>query len=229
MTPTKLDMPRNTILQLSLLSGLDDSDLDVLLPGIREFKAEPNEMLFQSGEHLHGIYVLKTGEVKLFLPTTKGTDKIVGMIHEGNSFGEASVFNEMPCPVSAQTTKESTILIINKKVLLEELDRNPLFARRVISNMALRMHDMMLEIESCMQTSSIQKVMCYLSQQISNAKTSPIEFKLDSSKQVLASRLNLAPETLSRVLHHLSETGLIEMEGRLIRIKDIQRIRQHQS
>lgn len=43
--------------------------------------------------------------------------------------------------------------------------------------------------------------------------------------QVLASRLNLTPETLSRVFHGLVETGVITLHGKLIRIVDLQRMR----
>lgn len=44
---------------------------------------------------------------------------------------------------------------------------------------------------------------------------------LPTSKQVIASRLNLTPETLSRIFHQLSETGLITVQGKHITLHDI--------
>jgi CRP/FNR family transcriptional regulator, dissimilatory nitrate respiration regulator len=52
-----------------------------------------------------------------------------------------------------------------------------------------------------------------------------VEIKLPTSKHVLASRLNLTPETFSRILHELSSSGLIEVQGRNITVPDLRRLR----
>ncbi|MFO1371539.1 MAG: helix-turn-helix domain-containing protein, partial [Candidatus Competibacteraceae bacterium] len=54
----------------------------------------------------------------------------------------------------------------------------------------------------------------------------PVEFELPASKHIIASRLNLTPETLSRILHSLSESGLIAVKGRRIAVLDMARLRQ---
>jgi CRP-like cAMP-binding protein len=43
---------------------------------------------------------------------------------------------------------------------------------------------------------------------------------------VLASRLNLTPETLSRVLHELIEGGLIAVQGKQITIHRLRQLRE---
>jgi Mn-dependent DtxR family transcriptional regulator len=47
---------------------------------------------------------------------------------------------------------------------------------------------------------------------------------LPATKQVLASRLNLTPETFSRVLRGLSADGLITVDGRRITLHDVPRL-----
>ncbi len=49
--------------------------------------------------------------------------------------------------------------------------------------------------------------------------------KLPASKVTIASRLNLTPEHFSRILHDLSATGLIEVDGKSIHVPDLQRLR----
>jgi CRP-like cAMP-binding protein len=71
-------------------------------------------------------------------------------------------------------------------------------------------------------------VVCFLSQQAPAQSPPEYEVKLDTNKQTLASKLNLAPETFSRALHHLISAGLIEVRGRTILIKDIQRLKSFQ-
>ena len=55
------------------------------------------------------------------------------------------------------------------------------------------------------------------------------EIALPASKNVIASRLNLTPETLSRILHALTERGLIDVHGRIIVAQDIERLRNFES
>ena len=48
---------------------------------------------------------------------------------------------------------------------------------------------------------------------------------LPTSKAIVASRLNLTPEHFSRILHELAAAGLIEVNGRAVRIPDLERLR----
>ena len=52
-----------------------------------------------------------------------------------------------------------------------------------------------------------------------------VEVSLTPGKSVIASRLNMTPEHFSRILHDLAAGGLIEVEGRLVRIRDLARLR----
>ena len=56
-------------------------------------------------------------------------------------------------------------------------------------------------------------------------RVGPVSLRLPSSKGTMASRLNLTAEHFPRVLHQLSEAGLIRIEKRVIHIPDIQRLR----
>jgi CRP-like cAMP-binding protein len=49
---------------------------------------------------------------------------------------------------------------------------------------------------------------------------------LPTSKQIIASRLNLTPETLSRVFNDLSHQRLITVHGKQITINDVKRLRE---
>jgi CRP-like cAMP-binding protein len=41
----------------------------------------------------------------------------------------------------------------------------------------------------------------------------------------VASRLNLTPQHFSRILHELSEAGLVSVDGRTIHITDVAKLR----
>ncbi len=225
MTPYTSDTIQENLHRLPLFSGLDESELRLLLPDVREYKVGPHEMLFQKGDMLRGIHMMVKGQAKLFLPSAQGTEKVIAMVNGGNAFGEAVVFLDKPVPVSAQATQNSELLIVSKDALLALVDRNPVFARKMLASISMRLHELMSDMETCTLMSSVQRVVCFLSHQTPEKTSVQYEVTLDTSKQTLASRLNLAPETFSRALSHLVTAGLIEVKGRTIRILDAQRLK----
>jgi CRP-like cAMP-binding protein len=52
-----------------------------------------------------------------------------------------------------------------------------------------------------------------------------VSIRLPTSKGTIASRLNLTQEHFSRILSELTSAGLIQVEGRVIHIPDIGRLR----
>lgn len=228
MTPYSLESTRNVLSRLPLFCELGPGDVDLLLPGLREYRVRAHEMLFNKGDRIDGIYAVVTGQVKLFLPTPHGTEKVVGTMNPGSSFAEAVVFLDIPAPVSAQATQDGVLLVAARDTLLPVLDRDPRFARKMMASLSMKLHQLMADMETCTLMSSVQRVVCYLSHQIPEAGLPEFEVKLETSKQTLASQLNLAPETFSRALSHLVKSGLIEVHGRIIRVRDSQRLRAFQ-
>jgi CRP-like cAMP-binding protein len=55
----------------------------------------------------------------------------------------------------------------------------------------------------------------------------PYVVTLPTSKAIVASRLNVTPEHFSRILHDLVEAGLIEVDGRDMKIIDVEGLRNH--
>jgi CRP/FNR family transcriptional regulator, dissimilatory nitrate respiration regulator len=228
MTPYTPDSFREVLARLPLFSELNREEVSMLLPGVREYKASANEMLFNKGDRLDGIYVVVKGQVKLCIPSQQGVEKVIGTLNAGAAFAEAIVFLDIPCPVSAQATQDSLLLVANKKVLLDVLDCDPRFGRKMLASLSMKLHQLMADMETCTLMNSVQRVVCFLSHQAPEQAAEKYEVRLDTSKQMLASRLSLAPETLSRVLHHLVTAGLIEVQGRTLRILDAQRLKSFQ-
>lgn len=166
MTPFSTDTVQESLLRLPLFRNLSPEELELLLPGVREYKVSAHEMLFQKGDNLRGIHVVTAGQVKLFIPTTQGTEKVITTVNPGDVFGEAVVFLERPVPVSAEATQDSVVLIIGKEALLAVLDQSPLFARKMLASLSMRLHEMMSDMEACTLMGSVQRVACYLSHQI---------------------------------------------------------------
>lgn len=207
-----------------LFRGLENEDLLTLAGGTRELRVSKHEMLFQKGDVPEGVYVVVMGQVKLFIPSSQGWEKVVHMEGPGASFGEAVVFMDKPYPVSAQATQDSIILVVSREILTQAIDSSVHLCRKMLASLSVRMHELLSDIEACTLRSSAQRVICYLSQ-FAPPNARSYEISLEANKQTVAAQLNLAPETLSRVLSQLTGAGLIQVQGRSITVLDLDKLR----
>lgn len=209
-----------------LFRGLSEAELSQIAQSTREYRLQKNELLFQKGEPAQGMHLVVMGQVKLFISSPQGGEKLMHMANPGQSFGEAVTFLDRPYPVSAQATQDSLVLLIDKSRLLEAIDSSPLLARKMLASLSVRLHELLVDIESCALRTSLQKVAGYLAQEGEAFHAGQYLIPLGSSKQTLAGHLNLAPETLSRVFKQLSEQGVIEVHGRNIQVLDHARLKE---
>ncbi len=209
-----------------LFRGLSANELAQISAGSREFRVGKNEMLFHKGDAPEGMHVVVMGQIKLSLPSAQGTEKVVHMCGPGHTFGEAVVFLERPYPVNAQATADSIVLLVSRRVLVDSLDSNSMLCRKMLASLSTRLHELLGDMETCMLRGSVQRVVCFLIQSEPPGDEPGFSLSLPVSKQTIASRLNLAPETFSRVLGELSEKGLIQVRGRTITVPDRRALRE---
>jgi CRP-like cAMP-binding protein len=203
-----------------LFRGLDEAEIGLLAAATREYRVRKQEIIFQKGDIAEGMHVVIMGQIKLSLPSAQGGEKVVHMAGPGATFGEAVVFLDKPYPVNAQATQESLVLLVSKTGILDALERNPSFSRKMLASLSMRLHELIDDMETCTLRTSMQRVICFLSHQAPDNTHRAYDIQLDTSKQTIASRLNLAPETFSRVLGQLSDAGLIMVKGRNIKVLD---------
>ena len=215
---------------LPLFSELGMDDVARIAAGCREKSLVKGELLFQKGDPARGIYVVLSGQIKLAFPSRRGTEKVVDIVGPRQSFGEAPVFTERSYPVNAEALTDATVIMVSSAVLLALIDEDRAFARKMLAGLSMRLHSLLQDVEAYSLRSSMQRVVGFLLEFGTDASPAasagPIE--LPATKQVIASRLNLTPETLSRVFHALSEANLITVSGKQVTIHDMKRLRDYQ-
>lgn len=227
MHESRLDLPQ-ILSRLPLFQELAPTQIALLETACRERRLAEGEMLFQKGDPAKGFFVVVFGQIKLAFPSSHGNEKVVQIVGPRQSFGEAVMFMDRPYPVFAEGLVDSLLLHIASAPVFELLETEPLFARRMLAGLSLRLHSLVQDVETYSLRSSAQRVVGYLLQQCPENEpgAGSFDISLPTSKQVIASRLNLTPETLSRIFHDLSANGLIGVSGKQITIKDANRLRE---
>lgn len=211
---------------IPLFREMTPEEIERIAQGTRELHLARGDVLFQRGDPSVGFYVVIHGQVKLALSSPQGIEKVVELFGAGQSFGEAVMFMGKPYPVYAQTLTDTLALHINKNVVFEGIDNDPAFCRKMLAGLSIRLHRLIHYVESFSLRSSEQRVIGYLLQDLEEIEEGlDVHINLPANKNVIASNLNITPETFSRILHNLSEGGLIEVKGKDVCIKDIAKLR----
>ncbi|HEY5637996.1 MAG TPA: Crp/Fnr family transcriptional regulator [Burkholderiales bacterium] len=212
---------------LPLFSDASTEELDRIALGTLPVHAPKGEAICQRGDPCTGLHMVVFGQVKLGFTSPQGVEKVVEIVTPGQSFGEALMFLDKPYIVFAQALADSMLLHVSKQVIQEELRREPDFAMRMLSGLSRRLHGLVRDVEAYTLRSGAERVIGYLLRDAPDAEAAPgapVDITLTPGKSVIASRLNMTPEHFSRILHELSQHGLIEVNGRVIRIPDLARL-----
>jgi CRP-like cAMP-binding protein len=226
-----LDIPR-FLSVLPLFSDLNPAEIERLAKGCTLRRVERSEMVFRMGEPCESFHVVVVGQVKLFVLSPAGAEKVIELIGAGGSFAEALMFLGKPCMVNAQALSDSLLLTVQRQAVLEELERDSRFALRMLAGLSRRLHGLVQDVQAYALQNGVQRVIGYLLRDLESADGASGEVltvSLPVSKATVASRLSLTPEYFSRVLRELEDAKLIEVDRRDIRILDAKRLATYQA
>lgn len=216
------DVPR-FLSVLPLFSDIGSPELERLAKGCHLRRFERGEMVFRMGEPCDSFHVVVVGQVKLFVISPAGQEKVIELVSPGASFAEALMFLNKPCLVNAQALADTLLLTVHRQAVMEELEHDNRFALRMLAGLSRRLHGLVHDVQAYALQSGVQRVVGYLlrDQDCKDAAASEARtVSLPVSKATVASRLSLTPEYFSRVLRELETAGLIEVDKRDIRILD---------
>lgn len=210
--------------QLPLFNELEPAELEHIALSTTELHVSRGEMIFQRGDPCTGFHSVVYGRVKLGFTSPQGSEKVVEIIGPGHSFGEALMFMNKPYIVSAQALADTMLLHVSRAAVLEELERTPSFALKMLAGLSRRLHGLISDVEAYSLNSGTQRVIGYLLKE--NLQDGE-QVALHASKAVVASRLNVTPEHFSRILHDLAEQELIAVNGREITVLSVEKLRDY--
>ncbi|MBK1724074.1 cyclic nucleotide-binding domain-containing protein [Thiocystis violacea] len=201
--------------------------LRMIAGGCRERSATRDQVLCEKGQRLDGFYVLIEGRVKLAVLSSDGAERVLDIVLPGQTFAEAAAFLCEPYPLHAQALSDARLLHVRLPRVRRAMERWPEVAFRMLTLMAQCTQRLTADLEACCLHSAGQRVAGFLLREAetNRAAADQASLTLPAAKSVVASCLNVSPETFSRELHGLARRGLIEIERRQIRITSLTQLR----
>jgi CRP-like cAMP-binding protein len=218
-----------TLKQSPLFSSLSEAQLERLQPSLSARTLAQGEHLFEEGMAAESFYLLLQGRLKLFRVSAAGNEKVIEIVRQGQAFAEALMFLDRPVyPVAAQTLTEARLVVINNKGFHQLISESTETCFRVMGSLSIRLRQLLNEIDSLTLKNASLRVVSYLLYLVPEGEKGKMDITLPAAKNIIASRLSIQPETLSRILNTLCSRQLIQVEGLNICIHDIEALRAYE-
>lgn len=200
---------------LTLMEGVSRQAVRRLSEQAVLLHAKRGGALVQRGERVAGLFAIAYGSVKQRLRHPGGDELVLALLGPGDTFAEVPALLAQTARVDAVALADSMLVVINPACIATQAQSDPRLARNMTHILARRMHALIVEVERGMLP-SLQRLAVYLE---SIAEVGDVA-RLPGSKTLVASRLGIKKETLSRLLRQLTGRGLVTVGRREIRILD---------
>ena len=214
---------QNTVRRAPLLSDLPKSELQRLVEVSNVHDYPRGKMLFLRGEPASNIYLLLDGWVKVYRDTPDGEQTVIGVLKTGETVAEAAIFLGQDYPASAEVVSSSRLLEIPADFLLNLLRKDSDVAIKMLGTLSQRMRGLVLHIEQIQARSTPQRLGDFLLG-LCPENEGPAIIDLPYDKSLVAARLGMKPESLSRALAKLRNCG-VTTNGHQIELSDVVKLK----
>ncbi|WP_205320040.1 Crp/Fnr family transcriptional regulator [Notoacmeibacter marinus] len=207
----------------NLFKDMDEPVLQTLLAGSSVMDAGRGEVLFLQGDPADAFFVVLEGWIKVYRVTPGGDEAVVGIFTDGQNFAEAAAFIDGAYPASGEAVTESRIARIPARHLKKRMAENPEIGLAMLASTSRHLHLLIRQIEQLKAHTGAQRVAEFLSS-LTRVESGACMLALPYDKTLIAARLGMKPESLSRAFQRLKGQG-VEIKNNVALIDDIERLR----
>jgi len=212
--------------EFSSLKALNKEELLKVASCKTSYTIKKGEPLFEEGETINGVYCIKDGFCKLSKLSTNGKDQIVKLVKAGELLGQRSMVSDEPANLSAVALEDMEVCFIPKSEILGFFNKNNQFSLGMMKSICGDLKESDLHVVSMAQKTvknRLAETLLYL--QDTFGKNADNTLKIQLSREELAGMIGTATESCIRILSEFNKSGLIELVGKKIAIKDVNKLK----
>jgi len=121
----------------ALLEGLDNTELEKLLPMVSMVRLLKDEHVFREKGVCKGIYMIRNGRIEISKTTTDGWKQPLVILSPGNFIGEIATLEKTDHATDARAIENAELMLLPKEALEELEKKEPHIMLTIIKNIAI--------------------------------------------------------------------------------------------
>lgn len=214
--------------RVPIFAGLDDQYLRALDRRLVARRFERDQVVFEEGRPVQGLYVVARGAVRIYKSSPEGREQVLAIERAGNTVAEIPLFDGGPYPASVSAAEDSDLLFLSRPDFDALCREHPEVPVKVLAAVGKRLRQLVAVIEELSFRTVRHRLAALLVEQAcSSGKETRegTELTLSLTNQEIASRIGTVRELVSRTLGQFESSGLLQRRGRAILIADLEALK----
>ena len=212
--------------ELSSLKALNKDELLKLAECKTSYNIKKGDPIFEEGDIVNGIFCVTSGVCKLSKLSPNGKDQIIKLVKPGELLGQRSMISDEPANLSAVALEDMEVCFIPRSEVLNMFDKNNQFSMNMMKTICGDLKESsehMISISQKTVKERLAETLVYLAE--SFGKNDDGSLRIQLSREELAGMIGTATESCIRLLSDFNKIGLIELIGKKIVIKDLNKLK----
>jgi CRP-like cAMP-binding protein len=214
--------------RVPIFSSLSEKEFAFLTSHIVQKKYGASEIIFGEGDACTGLFVVQSGNVRIFKSSAGGREQVLSIDGPGGSIAELPVFDGGTYPASAQAITDSTLFFFSRQDFHALCAQHPEVALKVLRVVGGRLRRLVGIIEELSFTTVRHRLIALLvrlGKMEGTRNGDAITLTLPMNNTELAAQIGTVRELVSRNLSRLQAEGLIEVDNRTLQIPSLKRLK----
>lgn len=177
---------------------------------------QKKQILFSQGDVADSVFYIQAGRVKLSVVSQRGKEAVIALMDAGSFFGEGCLAGKLVRLTSATVVDDSTIVRIDKQVMMHVLENEPTFSSMFLEYILARNLRIQEDLVDQLFNSSekrLARVLLLLAHFGKEGKPEPVIAKV--SQETLAEMIGTTRSRVNFFMNKFRKLGFLEYNGGL--------------
>jgi CRP-like cAMP-binding protein len=180
------------------------------------------DILYQEGNRISGFFCINSGIIKVFKTGVDGKEQIIRFARRGEIIAYRSVLSNEPACTSAKVVEDCQVCFIPAELLIQFVKTNPSFAFEIVKLTCHELAEANSYITDIAQKTVRERVAEVLLNLVKDFGLDDQKYlRISLTREELANIVGTATESVIRLLSEFKSDGLIELNGRKIKVLDL--------
>jgi len=211
--PTVDDL--NVVRRINIFRGIEPLVFERLIAPATALAFKIGDTIFRQGDPAAAFFIVLDGWIKLYHITASGDEAVIHVFTKGDSFAEAVAFTGQSYPAAAEAVSEARVVRIPAAHIINCIRDTPDIALVMIASTSMHLHHLVEQVAQLKVQSAVQRVAEFLASLCPPGKGA-CTIALPYDKILIAGRLGITPESLSRAFAKLRSAGVEVRDAQVV-------------
>lgn len=217
---------QNRLAHIELLSALDEADLKNLERRCRWRRYGTGEQILDKDSNDRDVYFVAEGCVQIVNYSLTGREIALARVPSGGYFGELSAIDGEPRSASVVAVENCLLGSLAPSLFIDQIVGHPELGVHVLNRLAGIIRSCDERIMDLSTLGAVQRVYLQVLRLAEESPANPGQFLIKAmpTHKAIAAMASTTRETVARSVSQLVSSGIIERKGRVVYIRDKERL-----